>query len=341
MSSSPHILVIRFSAMGDVAMTVPVIKNALQQNPSLKITIVSNAYFEPMFAGLERCYFHPAHLKTKHKGVAGIYKLFRELVSKNKFDAIADFHSVLRSSLLRTFFKLTGYKTAVIDKGRNEKKELTRKENKVFKQLTTSHERYAQVLRKLGSDVILDASKPVFQKQILPVSVQPLFHQDKKIIGIAPFAQHKEKMYPLQKMKKVVQSLALSNNIIFFGGGAAEINILKSWVAEIPNTTNAAGEYSFAEELAIIGNLSVMISMDSANMHLASLYNVPVISIWGATHPFAGFYGWGQNENNIVSTDISCRPCSVFGNKPCWRGDHACMQRIEEHILLDKVKSFS
>lgn len=339
MSSPKHILVIRFSAMGDVAMTVPVLKNVLEQNPWLQATVVSNAFFAPLFAGLERCTFHPAHLKTTHKGATGIYELFRELVKENKFDAVADLHSVLRSTLLRTLFTLAGCKTAVIDKGRKEKKELTRKENKILKQLPTSHERYAQVLRKLGIPVTLNASKPVYNKQPLPAPVQSFFLQNKKVIGIAPFAQHREKMYPLERMKTVVQKLATANNIIFFGGGAEEAILLKTWAGEIPNTINAAGNYSFTEELSIISNLDAMISMDSANMHLASLYNVPVVSIWGATHPFAGFYGWGQNEKNIVSVELNCRPCSVFGNKPCWRGDHACMMQVEEKMIINKANS--
>ena len=145
-------------------------------------------------------------------------------------------------------------------------------------------------------------------------------------------------MYPIERMKAVVQTLAAENNTILFGGGAEETALLDQWSNEIPNTINAAGNYSFAEELSIISNLDVMISMDSANMHLASLFNVPVISIWGATHPYGGFYGWAQNEKNIVSVNLSCRPCSVFGNKPCWRGDHACMMQIEEKMIIDKIK---
>lgn len=339
MHSPIHILVIRFSAMGDVAMTVPVLKNTLDQHPHVHITVVSNAFFAPLFAGLERCHFHPAHLTTTHKGASGIYELFRELVKKNKFDAVADLHRVLRSSLLRTFFALAGYRTAVVDKGRKEKKALTRKENKEYKQLTSTYERYAQVLQKLGLKVILNAAEPVYKKQSLPGVLQPFFQQNKRVIGIAPFAQHKEKMYPLEKTKSVVQSLAINNTIIFFGGGAAESALLTTWSAEIPNTINASGQYTFTEELAIISHLDVMVSMDSANMHLASLYNVPVISIWGATHPYAGFYGWAQNESNIVSVNLNCRPCSVFGNKPCWRGDHACMRQIGEQFLIDKVNS--
>jgi len=328
--------------MGDVAMAVPVIKNVLEQNPQLQITFVSNAFFEPLFTGIERCHFYPVHLKTKHKGATGMYELFRELIKQNqsdsyRIDAVADLHSVLRSSLLRTLFRLSGYKVASIDKGRKEKKALTRKENKIFKQLITSHERYAQVFRNVGVDVVLDNSKPVYCKQPLPNAIAPFFQQNKKVIGVAPFAQHKEKMYPLEKTKAVVQMLAAGNNIILFGGGNEEIAILKKWSHEIPDTANAAGNFSFAQELAIISNLDAMLSMDSANMHLASLYNVPVASIWGATHPYAGFYGWGQDENNIILVHLSCRPCSVFGNKPCWRGDHACMLQIEEQMIIDKI----
>lgn len=329
--------------MGDVAMAVPVIKNVLSQNPQLQITFVSNAFFEPLFAGMERCNFYPAHLRGKHKGATGMYELFRELNKQHqsgsyRIDAVADLHHVLRSSLLRALFKITGNKTSSVDKGRREKKALTRKENKILVQLTTSHERYAQVFRRLGANVVLDNSKPVYNKQALPNAIAPFFQQNKKVIGVAPFAQHKEKMYPLHKMKTVVQTLAAGNNIILFGGGPGETAMLKQWSHEIPNTANAAGNFSFAQELAIISNLDAMLSMDSANMHLASLYNVPVISVWGATHPYAGFHGWGQNEKNIVSIDLPCRPCSVFGNKACWRGDHACMMQIDEKTIIEKIK---
>ena len=340
MHTPAHILVIRFSAMGDVAMTVPVIKNALEQNPNLQITVVSNAFMQPLFEGLERCYFHPAYLNNKHKGAAGMYRLYKELKAAHQFDTVADFHDVLRSKLLRFFFKLSGIATAFIDKGRQEKKGLTRKENKIFQQLTCTHERYAQVLRTNGIKLVLKNDLPVYSELTVPDALETIFSTGKKIIGIAPFAQHREKMYPLEKMKTVVTLLASQNNtILLFGGGAGEAAILQQWETEIPSVYNMAGKYSFKEELAIISNLHTMVSMDSANMHLASLYAVPVVSVWGATHPFAGFYGWGQRLENIVSVNLSCRPCSVFGNKPCWRGDHACMMQIGEEMVIDKIKS--
>ena len=88
-----------------------------------------------------------------------------------------------------------------------------------------------------------------------------------------------------------------------------------------------------------MSHLDVMISMDSSNMHLASLTDTPVVSIWGATHPFAGFLGWRQTTDNAIQISLDCRPCSIFGNKPCLRGDYACMQNIAPETIVEKVKS--
>jgi ADP-heptose:LPS heptosyltransferase len=91
------------------------------------------------------------------------------------------------------------------------------------------------------------------------------------------------------------------------------------------------------EELALMSHLDVMVSMDSGNMHLASLVNTPVVSIWGATHPLAGFLGWNQSEKNVVQTDMPCRPCSVYGNKPCMRNDYACLNQITPESVVQRI----
>jgi len=65
---------------------------------------------------------------------------------------------------------------------------------------------------------------------------------------------------------------------------------------------------------------------------------VPVVSVWGATHPYAGFLGWRQSPDRCISIDLPCRPCSVFGNKPCLRGDMACMNNIDPLAIVRKVE---
>lgn len=339
LTMSKHVLVIRFSSLGDVAMTVPVIKNVLDQHPELHITVVSNSFMAPLFSELERCHFFPAFLKGRHKGFAGVIRLFTELRRLEKFDAIADLHDVLRSKILSILFEITGIRTARIDKGRKEKRELTRKHNKKLRPLKTTHERYADVFRKVGLSLLLSNNHATLSQKTLPPSFLP-FATGKKMIGIAPFAKYEQKMYPLSKMKTVVEQISKRDDVqILFFGGNGETETLEEWAASIHNSFNTSGKFSFAEELSIISNLKLMISMDSANLHLASLFNVPVVSIWGPTHPYAGFAGWGQSPEHIVQLDLPCRPSSVFGDKACTCGDHACMTGIPEELIIKKIES--
>lgn len=334
-----HLLVIRNSALGDVAMTAPVLQQLLQQYPQVSLTVITTPAFAPIFSSLERTQVIGLEKRGRHKGFWGIYKLFRELKSGNRFDAVADLHNVLRSKILRNLFRFTGTRVAKIDKGRKKKKELTAKENKKLFQLKTSFQRYAEVFAELGFPVKLDHNKQTYPRQPLPSSTDYLFVTGKIYIGIAPFAKHGEKMYPVDKMLAVIQQLHSDDQhqLFLIGGGKEEVKLLNEWAEQFPGVTNLAGKFSFGEELAIISNLDKMISMDSANMHLASLFGVPVVSIWGATHPYAGFYGWGQKPENAAQIDLYCRPCSVFGNKPCYRGDHACMEQLPESLVIGKL----
>lgn len=91
-------------------------------------------------------------------------------------------------------------------------------------------------------------------------------------------------------------------------------------------------------ELALLSHCNVMLSMDSANMHLASLVGLRTVSVWGATHPYAGFMGWNQQMHDAVQLDMVCRPCSVFGNKPCARGDYHCLNGIPPSLIIEKIE---
>ena len=104
------------------------------------------------------------------------------------------------------------------------------------------------------------------------------------------------------------------------------MEVLSKWEKKIPNTTSLAGKLSLSDELNMISKLRVMISMDSANMHLASLVGTRVVSVWGNTS-ICRILGYGQKEEDVVGVkDLTCRPCSVFGDKECYRGDWACLE---------------
>lgn len=328
------LLVIRFSALGDIAMSVPVVHDLAMQYPDLNITMLSREMARPLFEQMpENVHFIAADLKGRHKGLLGLCRLWRD-AHLNDFDYIADFHDVLRTWWLRTEGCLRRKKVAKIDKGRKGKKALTRQKNKVFVQQATSFERYAKVLEQLGFPI-----QPQFNKLDYSAFCETQKEDHETWVGIAPFAKHLAKVYPLGKMKQVIKTLSERDNttIFLFGGGEVEKRQIAELCAKYPNVKTAKSQHGLKGELALMGQLDVMLSMDSANMHLASLVGTRVVSLWGGTHPYAGFMGWKQKAEDCIQLDLPCRPCSVYGNKPCLRGDYACMNGIAPEQIIEKL----
>lgn len=339
LSKIKHLLVIRLSAMGDVAMSVPVLKALEKQHPTLKITVLSKPFLKPLFADLKNVTFFAAEVGGKHKGFFGIYKLFTELKSF-QIDAVADLHNVLRSKILRTFFKLAMAKVAFVDKGRSEKNALTQSKNKVFKQLKTTHERYTDVFRNLGFDLKLSSPEFPPKKELSPEILQITGIKNTKWIGIAPFATYNSKMYPLDLMEEVIAELSKQQIKIFlFGGGKKETELLENLANTFSNTINVAGKLKLNQELILISNLDAMVSMDSGNAHFAAMLGINTITIWGITHPFAGFAPFNQPFENAILPDLDKYPnipCSVYGNKVC-EGYENVMRSISPKTIIKKV----
>ena len=326
-------------------MTIPLLYSLCETYPTHRFVFVSRERFGQFFID------KPGNLDfigvnlDDYKGIHGLYRLYRELSAQKPY-MFADLHDVLRTKILRTYFKFFGHtKVASIDKGRKEKKELTRAGNTQKKQLKSTFERYRDVFTKLGLPF-----EPRFTS---------LFKQSKgniddfaatipakgndRWVGIAPFARHSGKIYPLDKMEKVVQLLAGEENIklFFFGNGPEEEKRINSWCSKYPNTVSFIGKSNFNGELRLISHLDAMLCMDSANMHMASLAGVPAISIWGATSPLAGFLGWQQSKDNCIELPLECRPCSIFGNKPCRFGDYRCMEIAPEVVAKKVIKKIT
>ena len=285
-------------------MTVPVFREFLEQNPGVEIIMVSRKNFEALFAGIPNVRFKGIDLDD-YKGFFGLRRLSNELIKEFNPDCIANLHDVIRTKILDKIYVWNLEKV----------------------QLKKTVERYADVFRDMGFRVELS-------NRLRPVS------EHKSGIGFAPFAQHKGKMLPLEKSYELARILAKNHTVYFFGGGKKETETLAQWEQQIPNTKNLSGKLNLTEELNKIAELELMISMDSANMHLASLMGTRCISIWGATHPYAGFLGFGQSEEDVVQVkDLSCRPCSVFGDKECYRGDWACLEEFDIQKVVDRVNS--
>lgn len=318
-----RILVFRFSSLGDVAMTIPVIQCLLEQNQKVEVIYVSREKFKPLFENLDHVRFVGADLDGKHKGIWGLYRLFQSLFPFN-ISAVADLHNVLRTQILVRFFNLKNIPVSVLDKGRKERQALLQGEIK--EPIKPMVERYADVFRSLGFDLKLS-------HQILANKAEK-----ENAIGIAPFAMYKGKMYPLKKMQEVALKIAERGVKVYLFGGKDEATELEKWEKLHPNLTSTAGKKDLKEELELIKKLKLMVSMDSANMHLASLVGTPVISIWGNTHPYMGFLGYGQSMDNVVQDEtIKQRPTSVFGKEKSKSEEMDYFKNISPKMISDKI----
>lgn len=368
----------RFSALGDVAMLSPVVRRYALQHPEDSVTVLSVPFCAPLFEDIApNVSFLGRAVKTQYRGIMGLFRLFKELHAMH-FDRIVDAHDVLRTKVLRQFFRFRGYEVRVIDKHRSERRQLTAAPGKkVLKQLPTSFENYAEAL--WGGDFSGLSGGSGFSGYSGHSGLSgDSGHLPRgggregaaASFGVAPFAAHQGKIYPTGQMEKVVELLSHSGRVVLFGGKGHEEDIMRAWAGKYNNVELArdviskdggsgfsgysgvsgdsgplppgggrVGATGLAAELELMRGLDVMLSMDSANMHLASLVGTRVVSIWGATHPYAGFLGWGQRTEDCVQKDLPCRPCSIYGSKPCRYGDYRCLTTITPEEVVEAITS--
>lgn len=331
-----NILIIRLSALGDVVMTIPVIYPICRAYPDCKFTLLTSSAARQLFVDApENLDIIPVDTKNQYRGIRGVFKLFAG-IRERRFDAVADLHDVLRSKLLRHLFSLTGARAVHIDKGRNEKRRLVKHEAGCFHQLKTSFRRYAEVFEKLGFRYGGDFSPVKAEEcEALPDSLIRRTTDKEFWIGIAPVSKHKGKNYPADRMESVIKALSQKEGFrIFLLGSPLEKELFDCWCAKYGNVRSLAAErLGFAREMKFIRQLDLLVSMDSANMHIAATVGTPVLSIWGATHPYAGFLGWGLTEESVLQRDLPCRPCSIFGSLPCRKGNYECLDIPPETVV--------
>lgn len=332
MNQIKRLLVIRLSALGDICMTLPVIDSFCRAYPQIEVTFLTSkpgAAIAQSVLHNSNLRLHPIN-KKDYSGLAGMNRLYREMKSL-QFDAVADLHSVLRTMWLDWRFRLSGIPVRTIDKGRKEKKSLVNHQQ--IQQLRSGFSRYLEVFERLGFSFTVDYDGAAGRTYQTSQSIA---------IGIAPFAQHQGKIYPLPLMHQTIQLLLdqLPHLHIYLFGGKEDAATLQPWADEHPDRiTSVAGKQTFADDLALMSRLRLMVSMDSANMHLASLVGLRCLSIWGATHRYAGFLGYGQRTEDCIELELPCRPCSIYGNKPCSQGDYPCLNGIKPEMVAKKISN--
>jgi ADP-heptose:LPS heptosyltransferase len=337
-----RLLVIRASAMGDVALTTPVLRAFTHQYPEAEIVLLTRSSFKPFFYSIDRLtlfFFDPGN---RHKGFAGFWRLFWEIDRAGKFDIIIDLHDVLRSQVLRSLFRLKGVPSFVINKDRAEKRSVITGKRKI--QLKHTVERYYETFTRAGFPLIMTAGPWIIPERSALSRINSVIGSKGELkIGVAPYAKHKLKMWPEKYMVRLLELISEKYNVRFFlFGGKGESMKLSALQTRISGSVNTSGMLNLDEELALISRLDLMIAMDSSNMHMAALAGTKVISIWGATDPLIGFGAWMQPDDysvRIPVEELTCRPCTIYGKGECGRGDLACMNWLTPEIVFKKIEN--
>jgi len=344
------ILVIRFSAMGDVILCHPVLSEVIRLNPEVRIDFLTRNGLEFIVKGIPNVNSIALKFKKGLSGFLQLLQLVKELRNKN-YDAVIDLHGSIRSRLI-SILLFGGRKNIFrIDKGRDVKKARIGHLNIDSKPLRHHILRYRDVFVKAGLklfDQLEDTISIRWSKnENLQLEIEKTMLEngwnDKKRIGIAAFAKHQWKEW--NKTESFIEKILEEDGhtlIFLFGAGPAEKSKMLEWQKKSFGRVIIVGDYfTLQQEIYFFSYLDALVTMDSANLHLANLSNIPkIISIWGPTDPGMGFGPVDQKRNIFVqksAQQLTCRPCSVYGNKKCHRGDHACMVQIEAEEILEHL----
>lgn len=325
------ILILRFSSIGDIILTTPVVRCIKKQIPNAEIHYCTKKAYTSL---LENNPYIDKIIPLEDS----LKELIQQLKS-NEYDHVVDLHYNLRTLSIKSslFFKT---KIEAFDKLNIQK--LLAVKLKAKKLLPNIHvvDRYFTATKKLGitndnlgldyflpSDLSIEELPEDFQKNYLTL-----------VIG----AQFQTKQLPVSKLMELCQKLPNQKFVIV--GGKEDFERGEAIVKTCPNSLNTCGKYSFNGSAKLIQDSALVITNDTGMMHIAAAFNKKIISIWGNTIPEFGMYPYlPQNPENYSIheiKDLSCRPCSKIGYKSCPKGHFKCMEEQNIKELVNQVNLF-
>lgn len=340
-------LIVRYSQIGDVLILLPILNSLAKQYPEDEFTVLTNPKFSGIFKQMpSNISLYPMVYRKQNIPLRGLvhlyhrYKLLAKFFFSKKYDKVAILQDGTFDVQLDKILSSKGSKVTRIDfSDFLSKKRLQNKDD------LTLFKMYISILSRLDYYNLnneFDLSyytAPERQNRVLQ-SVG--LDSTGTLIGIAPFSRINAKMYPLDKMEKVIEYYHNHREdvqIVILGGGEQEKRKADEWKERYPGIESLINKLSFDEEISIISACKTVVSMDSANMHLAAFVGTPVVSIWGPGDPRLGFYPVNEKEEHAVQKQLSCRPCSFWGEIPCVNPNiYECMD-IEPQIIIDKVNN--
>ena len=333
-----RILVVRFSSLGDLVLTSSPIKSLQQAFPQAEIFLLTKNKYQEIAVGLPFVsQIISFDSEVKHKRIAGFFNLIEELKSFH-FDIIVDLHSNWRSFLVRRLLSAP-------HKVKYHKRSWARflmvhlKSLKIKPKHTL--ELYNSALRKLGISSTILPPLLNLKKEDSAWAVDYL--KERKVfpgeylVGLSPGAKWETKRWDKEKFAETGQILAekLNARIIIFGDGKEKE--LVSQIAESLKGQNpiVAAGLKLNQLVALIDRCKILVSNDSGLMHIATARKVPVIAIFGPTHPKLGFTPFGE-KSIALTANVKCSPCSLHGQTPCYQKSRFCMDFISPHKVVEE-----
>jgi ADP-heptose:LPS heptosyltransferase len=316
-----RVLVVRFSSLGDVILTTSVLSPLKEMGFSVDFLT-----FKPFGEILRNQPFVDRVLEVDRKGLKSISQIRSLAEELQNYEFGIDLHDVLRTKLLRRFLP---FKTYVY-----KKKGLLRRLMVLFKPFKSKWlyvpELYATALKKAGIEV--ENPRPILYPNL---KVRKEFKKKlpENLITLSPGARWETKRYPLKKFKEIVREVKRKGFHPVVVGGKEEESLGKELEGE--GALNFCGMLTLSESLALISLTKGVISNDSAVVHMARALKVPVVSIFGPTHPAFGFAPY-PDEGISITLNLPCSPCSLHGKTRC--KEQICFN-IPPKKVVDKLFS--
>jgi ADP-heptose:LPS heptosyltransferase len=314
------ILVIRFSSMGDIIYTTPVVRCLKQQLPGAEIHFLTKAAFKYI-------YDNNPYLDQLHLLKPTLAETIQD-IKNERFDYIIDLHNNLRTAIikLKTGVKSSTYKKQTIRKWLSLKLHL--------KLVPPTHlvERYMKTVGFLG---VKNDAKPIdyyIKTEHTLAQLLPASHQQGYIAFVIG-ATHFTKRMPNVKIISICDQINLP--VVLLGGNDVKANADEIEQALGAKIYNACGKTSLDESVYLVSQAKKVIGFDTGLTHIAEAFSVPIASIWGGTVPeLLGVQPYQVKDAEVISIELPCRPCSKFGLEKCPLGHFKCMNEIPETVVV-------
>lgn len=328
------ILLIRFSSIGDIVLTTPIIRCTRNAFPDAEIHFATKSNFASLIS--ENPYIDKLQL------LGDSFVDFIRKMRAEKYDLVIDLHKNTRSLLIRAAI---GAKAVSFDKLNYEKWLITQfKINKLPQRHLV--DRYFDGVKSIG---IVDDRKGLdfFVSDIHKSSVRDLLPTGESYIAWAIGAKFETKKFPVHKIVEALSQTFFDNKKVVLLGGKEDVAAAQKIMNSLSkrNIINLVGQLSLVQSAAVIESASLLISNDTGLMHIGAALKKPIVSIWGNTITDFGMYPY-YGESKVVTegisvANLSCRPCSKIGYNTCPKGNFDCMNKIDKEAVINAIQSIA